>query len=205
MDCNDSMTISLVDCNLTQSYFHCLQCDDGHKQSKLSLLILLQPVMSIVSAYFVYYQYWNELVPALTLIVVVLTVILVQIMRAIHGILGPFTKMSHPQSKLIVMLWISPLCQVQQSLIEFIFHLNVVPQQKGCPAKYQWIGWYAVVLCVEMTVLSIGIRWKAFPAKDLFLWDRLDAMMRGRANSEVSMNVGVEVESDTTGFSDMFT
>merc|ERR1719356_611643 len=112
--------------------------------------------------------------------------------------------MSHIESKLIVIIWISPLCQLQQCLVEWLCQWDIIPNPEHYSLRYQWIGWYAAALCVEMTILSIAIRWRAFPAKDLFLWDRFDAMMRGRANSEVSINVGVEVDSETY-FSELLT
>ena len=46
-------------------------------------------------------------------------------------------------------------------------------------------------------IISVIITWKAFPASDLMLWDKLDALMRSRDNSEISMNIGVTVDSDT--------
>ena len=174
---------------------------------KLCYLILLKPILNYATAYLQYYYSMNYISYILKGLTIITCIIPIQMMRTIHSMLKPYSKMSHTHIKMVIVVCLSPICQLQQAFISLIFQLDIIPEtdkslfiNQDLDIKYQWATVYGLIICVEMFIISIIITWKAFPASDLMLWDKLDALMRSRNNSEVSMNshnIGVTVDSDT--------
>eukprot|EP01083_Nonionella_stella_P021390 59337_1 len=171
---------------------------------KLCYLILLKPLLNYGTAYFQYVENVVFLANMCHVIGVFTCVIPIICMDMIHEILKPYTKIGHTHIKMMSVVCLAPLCQLQQSLIAFLFHWGIVTESNcnvvinnTLAVKDQWPCLYGVVICWEMVFISIIITWKAFPVHDLVIWDKLDTLMRARGNSEVSMNIGVTVEPDS--------
>ena len=89
--------------------------------------------------------------------------------------------------------------QLKECAIELLFQLDVIgiTMYEGLDTKHAWSCLYGYVVCIEMLIMSVIITWKGFPSKDLILWNKLDALSRQRGDSEISINLGVTVLSDT--------
>eukprot|EP01084_Bolivina_argentea_P014113 26386_1 len=172
-------------------------------RGRLCILIVVKPILNYITAYFQYYYNMIFISYVLKILSVFTTIIPIMLVLYIHDLLKPYSKISNTNIKLMVVIFLSPICQLQQALISFLFDMEVIPKSNGfinsdLELKYDWPCLYGIIICVEMLMVCIIIIWKVFPADDLVLWDKLDALMRERGNSEVSMNVGVTVmDSDT--------
>ena len=115
-----------------ESKDRCCMKSNGYKglkyKIKLCYLILLKPMLNYATAYLQYYYSMNYISYILKGLTIITCIIPIQMMKTIHSMLKPYSKMSHTHIKMVIVVCLSPVCQLQQAFISLIFQLDIISE-----------------------------------------------------------------------------